>query len=702
MNIFQEIQQQVQQAFPALFGSEVELNKITINETPKEFSGDITLVVFPLLKLTKKNPEESAKTIGEYLVANNKNIVAYNIIKGFLNLEMNHAYWVDFAINGQQPSSDTQQKEKILIEYSSPNTNKPLHLGHVRNNVLGFALAGIYKANGHEVIKANLINDRGIHICKSMLAWQKFGNGETPESTNDIKCKKGDHLVGKYYVSFEKELQIQLKPIKIDIEKRIFSDFSKKEQELLIITLDKIEELEPKLLAEWDKMDPVKSATFRGYYEELIVLAKNGELKWKDIPKKYGDIDQNDKVLEKQVLEIQKLLKPLIEIENKIDELRDKIIDAAKSKTAIMKEAQEMLLKWENGDAATIELWKTMNSWVYAGFEVTYKNLGVDFDKFYYESDTYLLGKDIVEEGLQNNVFFKKEDGSVWIDLTADGLDQKIVLRADGTSVYITQDIGTADLKYKDFKMDQSIYVVGNEQDYHFKVLKLILQKLGKPYANGIQHFSYGMVDLPSGKMKSREGTVVDADDLIDDMIASAKEQTEALGKIDDFTEEEKTALFKTIGLGALKFFLLRVDPKKRILFDPKESIDLHGYTGPFVQYTYARTRSILRKASRQSTVDCRLSTVNYMLHPTEKELIKTLYKYPIVLADSCREMNPAKLIDYSYEVAKTYNKFYNDCSILAAETEEEKHFRLLLTEQTGNIIKQSFAIVGIDVPERM
>lgn len=592
MNIFQEIQQQVQQAFPALFGSEVELNKITINETPKEFSGDITLVVFPLLKLTKKNPEESAKTIGEYLVANNKNIVAYNIIKGFLNLEMNHAYWVDFAINGQKPSSDTQQKEKILIEYSSPNTNKPLHLGHVRNNVLGFALAGIYKANGHEVIKANLINDRGIHICKSMLAWQKFGNGETPESTG----MKGDKLVGKYYVEFDKHYKQQI--------------------------------------------------------EEIIVQGKTKEEAEKQAP--------------------------------------------------LLLEAQEMLLKWENGDAETIELWKTMNSWVYAGFEVTYKNLGVDFGKFYYESDTYLLGKDIVEEGLQNNVFFKKEDGSVWIDLTADGLDQKIVLRADGTSVYITQDIGTADLKYKDFKMDQSIYVVGNEQDYHFKVLKLILQKLGKPYANGIQHFSYGMVDLPSGKMKSREGTVVDADDLIDDMIASAKEQTEALGKIDDFTEEEKTALFKTIGLGALKFFLLRVDPKKRILFDPKESIDLHGYTGPFVQYTYARTRSILRKVNQLLTGDRRLLTVNYMLHPTEKELVKTLYKYPIILADSCKEMNPAKLIDYSYEVAKTYNKFYNDCSILAAETEEEKHFRLLLTEQTGNIIKQSFEIVGIDVPERM
>jgi arginyl-tRNA synthetase len=570
----------------------VELNKITINETPKEFIGDITLVVFPLLKLTKKNPEESAKTIGEFLVENNTNITGFNIIKGFLNLEINPNYWIDYITNRQQSTDDIQQKEKILIEYSSPNTNKPLHLGHVRNNVLGYALAGIYKANGHEVIKANLINDRGIHICKSMLAWQKFGNGETPESAG----LKGDKLVGKYYVEFDKHYKVEI--------------------------------------------------------EELVAQGKTKEEAEKQAP--------------------------------------------------LLKAAQEMLLKWENGDAETIELWKTMNSWVYAGFEVTYKNLGVDFDKFYYESNTYLLGKDIVEEGLQKNVFFKKEDGSVWIDLTDEGLDQKIVLRADGTSVYITQDIGTADLKYNDFKMDQSIYVVGNEQDYHFKVLKLILQKLGKPYANGIQHYSYGMVDLPSGKMKSREGTVVDADDLIDDMIASAKEQTEALGKIDDFTEEEKSALFRTIGLGALKFFLLRVDPKKRILFDPKESIDLQGYTGPFVQYTYARTRSILRRVENISTHDSRLTTHDYQLHPSEKELIKVLYKYTIVLADSCKEMNPAKLIDYVYEVAKTYNKFYNECPILAAEKEAEKNFRLLLTEQTGNIIKQSFAIVGIDVPERM
>jgi len=595
MTIFQEIQIQVQQAFPTLFGSDVELNKITINETPKEFTGDITLVVFPLLKLTKKNPEESARTIGEFLVNNNKNITAYNIIKGFLNLEISNEYWINYAINPISQISNLKS-QTVLIEYSSPNTNKPIHLGHMRNNVLGYALAGIYKANGYNVIKANLVNDRGIHICKSMIAWQKFGNGETPENTTDAKCKKGDHLVGKYYVEFDKH-----------------------------------------------------------YKQQIATLIEQGKTK-----------------------------------------------EEAEKQAPILQAAQAMLLKWENGDKEIVDLWKTMNGWVYAGFETTYKTLGVDFDKYYYESNTYLLGKDTVAGGLAQGVFFKKEDGSVWIDLTADGLDQKLVLRADGTSVYITQDIGTADLKYQDFKMDTSIYVVGNEQDYHFKVLKLIMQKLGRPYANGIHHFSYGMVDLPSGKMKSREGTVVDADDLMDDMIEHAKEQTEALGKIDDFTEEEKTVLYKTIGLGALKFFLLRVDPKKRILFDPKESIDLHGFTGPFVQYTYARTRSILRKASQQSTLDNESLNINYQIHATEKELIKVLYKYEIILEESCKEMNPAKLIDYSYEVAKTYNKFWNDCPILAAEKEEQKKFRLQLTQQTGNIIKKCFEIVGIDVPERM
>ncbi|MFN8238332.1 MAG: arginine--tRNA ligase [Chitinophagales bacterium] len=595
MNIYQEIQQEVCTAFPALFGSEVHLDKITINETPKDFSGDITLVVFPLLKLTKKNPEESAKVIGDYLLSRHQFITDYNVIKGFLNLSIDTSYWVDYILHDDIQKPPAEKQQKVLIEYSSPNTNKPLHLGHIRNNVLGYALAGIYKANGYHVVKANLVNDRGIHICKSMLAWKKIGNGETPESTG----MKGDKLVGKYYVEFDKRYKQQI--------------------------------------------------------EDLTTQGKTKEEAEKQAP--------------------------------------------------ILLEAQEMLRLWEAGDKEVMDLWKMMNNWVYAGFEITYKNLGVDFDKFYYESDTYLLGKDIIEEGIRKGVFYKKEDGSVWIDLTPDGLDQKLVLRADGTSVYITQDLGTADLKYNDFKMDTSIYVVGNEQDYHFKVLKLIMQKLGRPYADGIHHFSYGMVDLPSGKMKSREGTVVDADDLMEDMIVNAREQTEALGKINDFTEAEKSALFKTIGLGALKFFLLRVDPKKRILFDPKESIDLHGYTGPFVQYTYARTKSILRKNRDAGTgiQDVKSAFLaKEWVHPTEKELIKMLYKYPIVLEECCKEMNPAQLIDYTYEVAKTYNKFYTDCSILAAEKAIQKNFRILLTERTGDIIRKCFSIVGIEVPERM
>lgn len=595
MNIYQEIQKEVCKAFPALFGSEVESAKITINETPKDFTGDVTLVVFPLLKLTKRNPEESAKIMGDYLVSQNKFITGYNVIKGFLNLSIDASYWVDSIVRFNIHQAPVEKQQKVLIEYSSPNTNKPLHLGHIRNNVLGYALAGIYKANGYTVIKANLVNDRGIHICKSMLAWKKFGKGETPESTG----MKGDKLVGKYYVEFDRHYKQQI--------------------------------------------------------EDMTALG-------------------NTK-------------------------------DEAEKQAPILLEAQEMLRLWEAGDQEVMALWNMMNSWVYAGFEITYKNLGVDFDKFYYESDTYLLGKDIIEEGIEKNVFYRKEDGSVWIDLTPDGLDQKLVLRADGTSVYITQDLGTADLKYNDFKMDTSIFVVGNEQDYHFKVLKLIMQKLGRPYANGLHHFSYGMVDLPSGKMKSREGTVVDADDLMQDMIDNAREQTEALGKMNDFSEAEKTALFKTIGLGALKFFLLRVDPKKRILFDPKESIDLHGYTGPFVQYTYARTRSILRRNQESGTGNQGMEQplpAKELVHTTEIELMKVLYKYPIVLEDCCKEMNPAQLIDYSYEVAKTYNKFYTDCPILAAEKAEQKNFRILLTERTGDILKKCFSIAGIEVPERM
>jgi arginyl-tRNA synthetase len=588
--LYNNLQAHVLAAFPALFDAEAEPGKIRFEETAPPHEGDVTLVVFPFLKLTKKSPEESARLLGEYLLANSGLVQEFNVIKGFLNLVIKDEYWIQHIsmINPDEIGRLPARKETVLVEYSSPNTNKPLHLGHVRNNVLGYALSGIYKANGYKTIKANLVNDRGIHICKSMLAWQKWGNGETPETTG----MKGDHFVGKYYVEYDKQYKLEI--------------------------------------------------------EALVTSGKTKEEAEKQAP--------------------------------------------------LYLEVQDMLRQWEAGDTETIELWKKMNGWVYSGFDVTYKRLGVDFDKYYYESDTYLLGKDIVQEGLDKNVFQKREDGSVRIDLTPDGLDEKVILRADGTSLYITQDLGTADLKYKDFKMDKSIYVVANEQDYHFKVLKFILQKLGKPYADGVLHFSYGMVDLPTGKMKSREGTVVDADDLMDEMVANAQEQTEALGKIDGFSETERATLYETIGLGALKFFLLRVDPKKRILFDPQESIDLHGYTGPFVQYAYARTRSIMRKLEELPTTPAAVSSLNEY----EKVLVKQLYKLPLILQESCTDMNPARLVDYAYDLAKIFNKFYAECPILNCDDEQRKSFRIQLTGLTGLSIKMTFEIVGIKVPERM
>jgi arginyl-tRNA synthetase len=476
-----------------------------------------------------------------------------------------------------------------MVEYSSPNTNKPLHLGHIRNNLLGFSVAEILAANGNEVIKANLVNDRGIHICKSMLAWQKFGNGETPETSG----LKGDHLVGKYYVIFDKEY--------------------KKQQDLL---------------------------------------------------KAQGQTE-----------------------------------DEAKKNAPLILEAQEMLQAWEAGDTDVIDLWKKMNGWVYAGFEQTYAKLGVDFKKFYYESDTYLLGKDIIEEGLSKGVFFKKPDGSVWIDLTADGLDEKLVLRADGTSVYITQDLGTAQLKYDDFGMDESIYVVGNEQDYHFKVLFLILEKLGKSWAKGLYHLSYGMVDLPSGKMKSREGTVVDADDLIDEMVATAKQRTEELGKVDGFSEEEKTKLYQMIGMGALKYFLLKVEPKKRLLFDPNESIDFQGNTGPFIQYTHARICSVLSKAAYNEQTELQYSG---NLADTERDLLVSLANYPAVVENAAQEHSPALIANYVYELAKLYNKFYHEEPILKSEDTHVKHLRLSLSAATAAVLKKGMGLLGIQVPERM
>ncbi len=592
MVIEDKIIQNIIDGVKSIYGTAVEADKIVIQETRKEFEGQITVVTFPFTRISRKTPEETGAELGEYLKEQVTEVTGYNIIKGFLNLTISDDYWVSRLLNDILAADYGQSMpngEKVMVEYSSPNTNKPLHLGHVRNNLLGYSVAQILSANGYDVIKTNLVNDRGIHICKSMLAWQQFGNNETPASSG----LKGDHLVGKYYVIFDKEYKRQ-----------------------------------------------VSELTASGQTEE-----------------------------------------------------------DAKKNAAIIKQAQEMLLKWEADDTSVKELWAKMNGWVYDGFAETYKKLGVDFRKYYYESETYLLGKDIIDEGLQKGVFFKKDDGSVWIDLTGDGLDQKLVLRADGTSVYITQDLGTAQLKYDDFKMDKSIYVVGNEQDYHFKVLFLILEKLGKPWAKGLFHLSYGMVDLPSGKMKSREGTVVDADDLMDEMIRTAKERTEELGKVDGFTEEEKSSLYELIGLGALKFFLLKVEPRKRLLFDPNESIDFQGHTGPFIQYTHARIRSVLVKADYKGKITKSYSTA---LTELEKELIVTLSKYTEVIAASAKEYSPAQVANYVFELSKLFNKFYHEESILKAEDPDVRNFRLDLASATASVINKSMRLLGIDVPDRM
>lgn len=580
-------------AVKELYGQNVEENVINIQETRKEFEGQVTMVVFPMVRFSKKSPEETAKDLGSYLQANVKEVVGFNVVKGFLNLSIAHSYWIDLFNNTLLNPDFLAVKpkgEKVMVEYSSPNTNKPLHLGHVRNNLLGYSVSELLKADGYEVVKVNLVNDRGIHICKSMLAWQKWGNSETPETSG----LKGDHLVGKYYVVFDKE-----------------------------------------------------------YKKEIDELKAQGQTE-----------------------------------------------DEAKKNAPLMKEAQQMLLQWEQGDKEVVSLWEKMNGWVYEGFDVTYKQLGVDFDKYYYESNTYLLGKDTVEEGLAKGVFFKKEDGSVWIDLTADGLDQKLVLRADGTSVYITQDLGTAQMKYNDYKMDKSIYVVGNEQDYHFRVLFLILEKLGKSWAKGLYHLSYGMVDLPSGKMKSREGTVVDADDLIAEMIATAKQKTEELGKTSEFSEEYKTELYHTIGLGALKYFLLKVEPKKRLLFDPAESIDFQGNTGPFIQYTHARIKSLLGKASYQFA---KADEGQIHLTPTELEMVMLLAKYPAEIAEAAKAYSPALVANYLYEVAKLFNKFYHEVPpIIKEENTALKQHRLNICRLSADVIKAGMAILGIKVPERM
>lgn len=592
MNIQDQIIKITQQAVKDLYAADLSEDQISLQETRKEFEGHFTLVTFPIIRFSKKSPELTGQEIGEYLRNEIASIVDFNIIKGFLNLVLSSDYWFERLQNEiTDPNHGFFPKngKKLMLEYSSPNTNKPLHLGHIRNNLLGYSVAEILKAYGYDVIKANLVNDRGIHICKSMLSWKLYGNGETPESSG----LKGDHLVGKYYVRFDKEYKKQI--------------------------------------------------------EELIGSGHTEE--------------------------------------------------EAKKNAPLIKEAQSMLQKWEAHDSEVVELWSMMNGWVYAGFAETYKQLGVDFDKYYYESGTYLLGKDIIQEGLDNGVFFKKDDNSVWIDLTDDGLDEKLVLRGDGTSVYITQDLGTAQLKYNDFKIDESIYVVGNEQNYHFKVLFLILKKLGKSWAKGLFHLSYGMVDLPSGKMKSREGTVVDADDLIEEMISTAKARTEELGKVSDFSTEEKEKLYYNIGLGALKYFLLKVEPKKRLLFDPNESIDFQGHTGPFIQYTYARINSVLNKSGFDVETIIEKPAI---FNESELDLIQLLDRFPEKIEASAKEFSPAQLANYIYDLSKLYNKFYHEESILKAEDEHIKNFRLKLSKVTALTIAKGMKLLGIDVPERM
>ncbi|WP_281979914.1 arginine--tRNA ligase [Tenacibaculum mesophilum] len=590
MNIQSLIETKVKEGFLALY--DVEIPSVEFQATRKDFEGDITVVVFPLLRYKKGNPVQIGEDLGKYLVENINEITSYNVVKGFLNLVVDDSFYVNFfnqiATDATYGFVKEDKTDARMVEYSSPNTNKPLHLGHVRNVLLGYSVAEILKAAGHKVYKTQIINDRGIHICKSMLAWKKFGEGETPESTG----LKGDKLVGNYYVKFDQE-----------------------------------------------------------YKKEISNLVASG-------------VSEDD----------------------------------AKKQAPLFVEAQEMLRKWEAGDKEVVALWEMMNGWVYKGFDVTYENIGVNFDKLYYESNTYLLGKDIIEEGLQNGVFYKKEDSSVWCDLTDEGLDEKLVLRSDGTAVYMTQDIGTAIQRSKDFPdVNGMVYTVGNEQDYHFKVLFLILQKLGYSWAKQLFHLSYGMVDLPSGKMKSREGTVVDADDLMDEMTNTAREISQELGKLEGYSNEEKEELYKIIGLGALKYFILKVDPKKRILFDPQASVDFQGNTGPFVQYTYARIQSILRKADFDYS-----SSISVELHEKEKELIKQLELYPEVIQQAASNYSPAVIANYTYDLVKEFNSFYQNVSILGEENQDKKIFRVQLSKKVADTIKSAFKLLGIKVPERM
>lgn len=702
---------EIKKAVQSLFQAEVNDNLIQLQKTRKEFEGDITLVTFPLLKVSKNSPENTGEIIGEYLKEKVEEVSDFNVIKGFLNLSISDKYWLTFfnsIYNSEKFGFAANASGKtILLEYSSPNTNKPLHLGHIRNNLLGYSVAEILKANGHDVKKVNLVNDRGIHICKSMLAWKKMGNGETPSPQ-----KKGDHLVGEFYVKFDKMYKDELSKI----EKEAWRIYEIKKNEFK----DKANIKRANKISDRDKADIIIGAVLLGILAIVVisVLTENGQRVKRKIRKSKNwrnaleslasedklELPNNKGLITEQLKNTENKLRSKFEhFEFKSKDQRKMFMEISqelKNNSPIIQEAQEMLRKWEAGDKEVVDLWKTMNGWVYEGFDVTYKKLGVDFDKFYYESETYLLGKKAVEIGLQKNVFYKKEDGSVWCDLTADGLDQKLLLRSDGTSVYMTQDIGTAIQRSEDFpSTSQMIYTVGNEQEYHFKVLFLILSKLGYDWAKECYHLSYGMVELPEGKMKSREGTVVDADDLIDEMIKTAKTTSEELGKLDDCSEEEKEKLYQTIGMGALKYFILKVDPRKGMLFNPAESIDFNGNTGPFIQYTHARIQSLLRKA------DFSIDEVNlgdYTFDASEKEIIKLIYDYPEIVKQASNEYSPSLIANYTYELVKAYNHFYQALPIFKEENEEVKKFRLQLSKKVATIIQQSLALLGIQAPDRM
>ncbi len=605
MKIEDQISSSVIASVKELYGQDVPTSMVQLQKTKSNFEGNLTLVVFPFLKISRKKPEVTAQEIGERLVKDCPAVASFNVVKGFLNLNVAIEAWIGLLNDihadesfGEKPV--TENSSLVMIEYSSPNTNKPLHLGHVRNNLLGWSLAQIMTANGHKVVKTNIVNDRGIHICKSMLAWQKWGNGETPESSG----KKGDHLIGDYYVAFDKHFRAE------------------------------VAELKPKYMAD-------------GLDEEAA--------------------------------------------ENK-----------AKEESPLMKEAHEMLVKWEQGDQEVRALWEKMNNWVYAGFDETYKALGVSFDKIYYESNTYLEGKAKVEEGLEKGLFFRKDDNSVWADLTDEGLDQKLLLRSDGTSVYMTQDIGTADMRFKDYPIDKMIYVVGNEQNYHFQVLSILLDRLGFKWGKELVHFSYGMVELPNGKMKSREGTVVDADELVAEMISDARKTSDELGKFDDMTEEEKQEIARIVGLGALKYFILKVDARKNMLFNPEESIDFNGNTGPFIQYTYARIRSIMRKAKAEGIELPVALPLTAQLNEKEIQLIQKMNDFGVAVAQAGTDYSPSGIANYCYELTKDFNQFYHDYSILNADTKDEKIVRLVIAGNVAKIIKNGMELLGIEVPERM